>query len=437
MDRSIDPPQSSPDLGGGGATETHPPSVSEDDLAASSSTEASVEVGAGEHRSPAGSSLSRGRRILVQVLIWGTSLLAVLAIFAVWANRQLLNPDNWANTSTKLLQDPGIRTATSNYLVGQLFAGNDVSATLKARLPAQLQPLAEPLSGALQSGAVAGAERALASPRVQALWKQANRAADQSLVAIVNGGKGALHVAGGEVTLDLASIVRDLTNRLGLPDLASKLPPSVAHLTILKSNQIKAVQDIGKALKGLALLLTILVPLLYAFAIFLAPGRRRRTLMSVGINMVAVGVLVLAARVIVENAVVDSLVKVDANKPVGHTVISIATTMLGDIAGAFVIVGIPLIAAAWFAGPARLAVRARRALAPFLREQPVATYAIVSTVMVLIFIWGPIPAMHKLVGIIIFFALALFGIEVLRRQTAAEFPDGAVVTPITAAGAAG
>ena len=64
--------------------------------------------------------------------------------------------------------------------------------------------------------------------------------------------------------------------------MASKLPANVAHLTVLKSNQIKAVQDIGKILKGLALLFTILIPVLYAIAIFLAKGYRRRTLMNVG-----------------------------------------------------------------------------------------------------------------------------------------------------------
>ena len=47
---------------------------------------------------------------------------------------------------------------------------------------------------------------------------------------------------------------------------------------------------------------------------------------------------------------------------------------------AFIIVGIPLIAAAWFAGPARLAVRGRRAIAPFLREQPALTFAIVGLI---------------------------------------------------------
>ena len=370
-----------------------------------------------------GPPVTRGRRILVQVLIWGTTLLAVLAIFAIWANRQMLNPDNWANTSTKLLQNEDVRDATSNYLVNQLYANVNVEQELKAKLPAQLAPLAGPLSGALHSLADEAAKRALASPRVQEVWKRANRAADQSFVTIVNGGKGAVAITGGQVTLNLALVVSDITNRLGLPNVSSKLPASVAHLKILKSNQLKLVQDIGKTLKSLALLLTIIVPLLYALAIGLARGFRRRTLMTVGIAILAAGIVVFLARNILVTQVTDSLVKTESVKPAAHAVLTIATSMLSEIAGAFIIVGIPLIAAAWFAGPARLAVDARRRIAPFLRDQPGWTYGIVAAIMALIFIWNPIPATGKLGGIIVFLALAFFGTYVLRRQTAAEFPD--------------
>jgi hypothetical protein len=367
--------------------------------------------------------IGRGRRILVQVIIWTTTVLAVLAIFAVWANRQFLNPDNWANTSTQLLEHPEIRAATSNDLVGQLYANVDVAGEIRSRLPPALQGVAAPLAGALRNAAVSAAQRALANPQVQNAWRVANRAAAQQLVTIVNGGSGAAKVSGGEVTLDLESIVANMANQLGLPDVSSKLPPSAANLVILKSKQIKLLQDIGKALKGLALLLTIIVPLLYALAVFLARGRRRRALMTVGIAIVAAGLVVFAARKIVESGVTNSLVKVEANKPAVSSVMSIATSMLSEIAGAFVFVGVPLIAAAWFAGPARLAVRMRRAIAPFLRDHPEAAFGIVAALLLLIFIWGPIPATHRPAGIIVFTVLAMFGTAVLRQQTAREFPD--------------
>lgn len=365
---------------------------------------------------------TRGRRITVRVLIWLTSLLAVLAILAIWANRQLLNPDDWSSTSTELLQNAAIREATANYLVEQLYANVDVEAEIKSRLPEQLKPLSGPLAGGVRALATEAAKRALASAHVQEVWRAANRAADQTLVTIVEGGKGAVSVNGGEVSLDLASVVQNLTQRLGLPNVSSKLPPSVAHLRILRSKQLKLVQDGGRALKGLALLLTIVVPLLYALAIYLATGYRRRTLMTVGIAAVIVGLVVLGLRSLLIGQVVDTLVKTEAVRPAAHAAASIATGKLSEIAGAFIVIGVPLIAAAWFAGPSRWAVEGRRRIAPFLRERPDWTYGIVTAIMILIFVWDPIPATGKLAGIIVFMALALFGTYLLRRQTAQEFP---------------
>ena len=406
-----------------GAGEPPAPDAAPTEVQSAGAAEGAARSPATEARHGEPSPPTRGRVWLVRVLIWVTTVLAVLAIFAVWANRQLLNPTNWANTSAQLLQNAAVRDATSNYLVNQLYANVDVAGELKAKLPTQLQPLAGPIAGALRNVATTAAEKALAAPRVQDIWKQANKAADQTFVNIVNGGKGAVQVNGGEVSLNLAAIVADITNRLGLPDISSKLPPSVANLKILKSNQIKLVQDVGKALKGLALLLTIIVPLLYALAIWLARGYRRRTLMNVGIAIVFAGVLVFLARTVIVSQVTDSLVKTDSVRPAANAVISIATSMLSEIAGAFVIVGVPLIAAAWFAGPARLAVRGRRAISPFLRDRPGWTFGIVAAIMALIFIWQPIPATGTPVGIIVFLALAFLGTVLLRRQTAEEFAD--------------
>jgi hypothetical protein len=422
-DRSSDPP----------ADEHESSDASADDAAASGTPESTPAAARAQARAEArannkaedganGSSPPHERRWLVRTIIGVATVLAVVAIFAVWANRQLLNPNNWANTSTKLLQNEKIRAATSNYLVNQLYANVNVSEELKARLPAQLKPLAAPVAGALQNVAVTASERALANARVQEVWRKANHVADQTFIAIIDG-KGVVATNGGVVTLDLASVVNNIAGHLGLPEVGSKLPASVAHVTILKSKQLKTVQNGVKALKGLDLILTIIVPLLYALAIFLARARRRQTLMAVGIAIVFAGVLVFAGRAILQHAVVNSLVKVEANKPAGEAIISIATGMLSEIAGAFVIVGIPLIAAGWFAGPARIAVKARHFIAPFLRDQPVATYAIVGVIMLLIFIWGPIPSTRKPAGIIVYLVLAFFGTEVLRRQTAREFPD--------------
>ena len=204
---------------------------------------------------------SRRRLILVDSLIGVTTLALVVGMFAIWANRLLFNPDNWSNTSTQLLQNPNIRATTANYLVDQLYANVNVADLIKTGLPPQFQALAAPAAGALRNAAVNGVELALSRPRVQSLWAQANRAADQTLIAVVNGGKGPVAIKHGAVTLNLGAILENVASRLGLPSgISSKLPASIANLTVFKSDQLASVQDAGNAIQGLALWLTILVP---------------------------------------------------------------------------------------------------------------------------------------------------------------------------------
>jgi hypothetical protein len=366
------------------------------------------------------------------VLLTVTTILAIVAIVAIWANRQLLNPDNWASTSTSLLQNTAVRNATANYLVDQLYANVDVAAKIDEALPPRLAPLAAPVAGALRNAAVQGTELALSRPVVQNAWRTVNRAAAEQLVAIVNGGNGRVSVNEGKVSLNLGVILNDVASRLGISaDLGSKLPPAAATLVILQAKQLKLVQDIGQGLSGLAIALYILVPLLFVVTLVVAPaGRRRRTLMSIGISGVVAGLVVILFRSLIVSNVPDSLVKDASIKPAANAVVSIATTMLTQIAGAVVLIGVVVVVCAWFAGPSRFAVPARRRLAPYVRAHPAAMYAAVAVVLLIVFIWQPIPATGKPVGMLVFVVLSAIGTEILRRQMDHEFPDpGSAAVP--------
>ncbi len=204
---------------------------------------------------------------------------------------------------------------------------------------------------------------------MQSLWAQANHRAAQALVTVIDGGKGPVKVQGGVVTLDLASVVEAIAQQLGLPaGIGAKLPPSIAHVQILKSDQIGLVQDIGRALRSLALWLSIAVPLLFALAIWLARGWRRRAVMNVGFGLAIAGLLVLLARALVQSRVPASLVADASIRPAAAATVSIATSMLAEIAGELVLVGALTIIAAWLAGPAGVAVGFRRTLAPYVRD---------------------------------------------------------------------
>src|SRR6202167_5634463 len=296
-------------------------------------------------------------RILVRVILGVATVLAVFAIFAIWANRQLMNPHNWARTSTALLQKETVRTALAGYLVNELYANIDVQAQLRSGLPTQLEPLAGPLSGALHGVAEQAAERALEAPRVQPVWESANRAADQALVKVVEGGGSRVHITGGTVSLNLHQIVADLAQDLGLPPgLADKLPASVANLKIVTSSQLGLVRNLAKTLHALALWLTILTFVLYALAVSLARGYRRSTLIWVGSSLVFAGVFVLLGRKIGQGQLVSAITSNASVEPAANDAYSVATSLLVQVAGASIVIGIPVILSAWFAGPAHWAV---------------------------------------------------------------------------------
>ena len=135
--------------------------------------------------------------------------------------------------------------------------------------------------------------------QAESLWSEANRAAHETLLKILNDEGSAVSTGGGEVTLDLKALLSESGGQLGVAGkLASKVPPDAGQLTILKSDQLSAAQDISKLVRHLPIVLTLLALLLYGLAIYLAGPRRRQALRSVGFGFVVAGVLSLLLRAI-------------------------------------------------------------------------------------------------------------------------------------------
>ncbi|MGZ6692821.1 MAG: SHOCT domain-containing protein [Solirubrobacteraceae bacterium] len=389
----------------------------------------------------------RAHRFLVPVLLVLATIIGIPAAFAVWVNRQALNTSNWSSTSGKVLEDKRVQTALSAYLVHELFTNVNVSADLQKRLPKQLQPLAGPAAARLQQRAGQLAPKLLASPQAQALWVQANVAAHKELLKVLNGGGPVVSTGSGVVTLNLHTLVSQLAATLGVSSqvaaaqsklqgstgasarataqqkLGITLPPANGQLVILRSNQLGTAQDIANAVKHLAIVLPAIALLLFALAVYLARGRRRRTLRTAGWCFVLIGVVLLLIRRIGGDAVVNGLVKVPSNKPAVHDVWNIGTSLLYSIAVAMIAYGIVIVATAWLAGSTRPATAIRKFIAPSLRESPAVAYSAVGAVLLLVVLWGPTPAFRNLWWILVFAALLALGVTMLRRETAREFPE--------------
>jgi len=363
------------------------------------------------------------RRALPLTLITIGSVLAFLAIFAIWANRQLLDTDNWTDTSTQLLEDDEIRGQLSIYLIEQLYANVDVQAELADTLPPRLQPLAGPAAGAFQDLGVRGVDRLLERPRAQELWEQANRRAHRRFLQVVeDGGSDNVSTTGGDVTLDLKGILEQTQAQFGVGGrLAERLPADAAQLTILHSDELELAQDGVNFLKALAIILVILALGLMALGVYLARGWRREALRACGFGLILAGVAALVARSLGGSAVVG-LAKTASVEPALENTWSISTSLLVEAASAAILYGIVVFFAAWLAGPTAWATSTRRALAPFLRE-PRFAYGGLALIVLLLVAWGPTPAFRKPVLALILIALMALGVEALRRHTAREFPN--------------
>jgi hypothetical protein len=195
----------------------------------------------------------------VTVLLVVAAVLTFLYAMASWVDRQVLDTDEWTETSSELLESEQVRDALARYMVDELYANVDVEAELRAVMPPETRGLAGPAAGGLREVAERVAGRALAGPRFQALWEELNRRAHARFVAIVEGkSTDTVSTTGGQVTIQLAPLVESVGQRIGLSGLADRLPPDAGELVVLQSDQLETAQDLADLLQTLVIVVLVL-----------------------------------------------------------------------------------------------------------------------------------------------------------------------------------
>jgi hypothetical protein len=363
------------------------------------------------------------RRAAAALLVATGTVIALLAIFAVWISRQALETDQWTTTSSEILEEPAVQTAVAGFLVDRLYANVDVEGELQGALPPRLDPLAGPAAGALRRGADDVALRALARPEVQQAWEQANRQAHQALVKIVEGGGDVVSTEQGVVTLDLKALLDEIVRRTGIGSrVASRLPADAASIEVVQSDELDLVQSVARNLKPLALVLVLLMLGCFAAAVAVARGRRRETLRACGFGLIFAGAAAFAIRALAGDVIVEELSSTAAVEPAVAAVWEIGTSFLVGVAGATLAYGALTVVGAWLAGPSRPAPALRRTLAPYARDVRIA-YGALAAVVLLVLIWGPTEGTRRPLPAALLIVLTVAGFEVLRRRIVAEFPE--------------
>ena len=219
----------------------------------------------------------------------------------------------------------------------------------------------------------------------------------------------------------LQTRVTDLLNRQAIQH--------PGELVVMKSSGLSGLQDLVRALRNLGFVLPLLALVLYLGALYLAKGWRREALIAAGGGIVGATLLTLLARRLIGSAVTDSVASSDAVKPAVTAVWNIISGGLRERALFVLLIGLGFIVGGLLAGPGRHEVAVRRFLAPYLRDRPVIVYAVLAFVFLVWLAFLPtINNVGQVVVVLVLVGLAVWGVEILRRQTAREFPDASTAS---------
>lgn len=358
--------------------------------------------------------MGRGHNIWAGVLLAVATLVVILGMTAVWVQRQVLDRDEWVDTSVELLENDDVRRAVGLYLIDEIYTNVDVAGEIQDVLPDRLQPLAEPAASALRRAAEQNAGTLLGTRVAEDLWRRANERAHELFERVV------IDDESGEVTINLQPLIEEAGERGGLlARAAEQLPSDAGQLVVLRSDQLGAAQTIVKLLRPLAIVLVLLAAVLYGAAIFLARDRRR-TVIYAGACLLFAAVAVLAIRRLGGHTVVDALSRAPDSELAVAATWSIGTRLLVDVVSGTVLIGVLLMLGAWLLGPGRVAVPARRLVTPALRDQVWLVRLGLGALILLLVWWNPVPWTGKPLAILILAIGAFAWLEVVRHRALEE-----------------
>jgi hypothetical protein len=368
---------------------------------------------------------SRGRLLIARLLVVLGTVFAVVAALAGYLRYQALDEDTFEDTTEELIANDRIRDQLGESVVEELFGSFDATAALEQRLPQDQQALAAPLAGGLREFADRTVQRLLDRPRGQELLKDALVTSHEQLLAVLDDETTAVTTEEGAVILNLEPLVVEVGERVAIVGrLAERLPDDTGRIEIMEADQLETAQDATQIFKTVGTWIWLLPVALFAAAIWVARGARRRMLRSVAIGVIFAGLLLLLVRRIGGSYVVDELATSTTIEEAAGDAWDILTALLADGAWTMIGIGVVALVGVWLAGPTASRSTARGWLAPVLARADIA-FGVAAALMILLVIWGPTAQTRRPAQVLALAIVFAIGVAALRRITVREFPNAA------------
>jgi len=385
---------------------------------------------------------TRGRAIAAVVCLVLAAVLTVPASFSYWGQRTINDGQRYVETVGPLVDSPEVQTAIATKVTDAIEQQVDVEALLTQAFSGVTQDrprislLIGPLAGAVNGLIETQVQNFIASNAFRELWLAANTRAQEALVRLLNGDdSGAVSVQGGEVVLDLSTVIDQVKQQLvdrGLTFVqhAPALPAADQQIVLLESSQLKQVRTIYAFSNPVAKWLILVVALLYLAGLLLS-RRRPRTTLVIGILLAANALLVALFLSIGRQLFINQL-SGTVFGPASRVFYDTLLSYLERGQHVMLWLGLLLIVVGWFAGQTKTGVAARttttnglESVGAALADTPVAgtgrwTLAnavwlriVVGVLGVIVLLWGLDVSVSRLFWSAVLMAVLLAVIQVL------------------------
>jgi hypothetical protein len=352
---------------------TSPETASAPTSAASSAASSTASSTASRHRI---------RRTIAAILAVLSGLFVTLGVTSVWLHKTTYQTDEWVSTVGPLARDARIQAALAVWTTQQVTQAVNTEKIFTDLLPAKAQPLAAPLSTAVDSFISQAALKFFQSDQFINIWTVANRNAHADIIRVLKG-KGAVTIKDGKVQLNLLPVIDDVLEQVNqstngrfsnqissisnlTPDqaraklsqaLGRPLPDDFGTITVFEKQQLSTVQKAAQLFNELVYVLVALAIVLIAAAFAVAPDRRR---IAIWVGLSAAGFLVaFRATARASGKQVVKQIVIPVNRDAAQAVVSRVTATYLDVTLVALLIGLAIALIAFIAGPGKYAVGVR------------------------------------------------------------------------------
>lgn len=294
------------------------------------------------------------RRAGVIVLVTFAVVLVMLGNVLFWAGNTVVKTDRYVATVSPVIQQPEVQKAMALYATNQLFDRVDVQGYVQDALPPRADFLAPQLTQQLRTQTDNTLQKALASPKLQTAWNDAQARQHERLITLATNYKG-------DGTINLQDVYSQLSQQLESTKLSfladKKLPSSVGSITVVDAPWLPTFHRVVTKIDTWRTLTIVLLVLCLAAAIWLSKQRRRTVYMFSLLTAIAMLATLISFRLGRETLAgsVDPQyaegVRV-AYQTIGHSLV-VQTVLVMMVTLLFSLV-------AWLSGQARSAVAFRQ-----------------------------------------------------------------------------